>query len=317
MAAILEFEKPIQELENKISELRTFSKEKGIDLSNEIAILEKRAVEVRELIYSNLTAWQHVLIARHPERPNTSDYINYLFQDFIEMHGDRYYGDDPAVIGGIGRFNGRPVTVIGQLKGKDTKENLARNFGMAHPEGYRKAMRLMKQAEKFNRPVVCFIDTPGAYPGIGAEERGQFEAIARSILIMATLKVPIIAVVIGEGFSGGALGIGVGDRILMQEHSIYSVITPEGYASILWKDSTRNREAAETIRIVARDIQKLGVADKIVPEPVGGAHRDPAAAAGFLGEAIAETMEELLELAPEALLARRYEKYRSIGNLAD
>ncbi len=317
MAAILEFEKPIQELENKISELRTFSKEKGIDLSNEIAILEKRAVEVRELIYSNLTAWQHVLIARHPERPNTFDYINYLFQDFIELHGDRYFGDDPAIIGGIGRFNGRAVTVIGQLKGKDTKENLARNFGMAHPEGYRKAMRLMKQAEKFNRPVICLIDTPGAYPGIGAEERGQFEAIARSILIMATLKVPIIAVVIGEGFSGGALGIGVGDRILMQEHSIYSVITPEGYASILWKDSTRNREAAEAIHIVARDIQKLGVADKIVPEPVGGAHRDPGAAAGFLGEALTETMEELCALAPEVLLARRYEKYRSIGNLAD
>jgi len=317
MAAILEFEKPIQELENKISELRIFSKEKGIDLSNEISILEKRAVEVRELIYNNLTAWQHVLIARHPERPNTSDYINYLFQDFIELRGDRYFGDDPAIIGGIGRFNGRAVTVIGQLKGKDTKENLARNFGMAHPEGYRKAMRLMKQAEKFNRPVLCFIDTPGAYPGIGAEERGQFEAIARSILVMATLKVPIIAVVIGEGFSGGALGIGVGDRILMQEHSIYSVITPEGYASILWKDSTRNREAAETIRIIARDIQKLGVADKIVPEPVGGAQRDPGTAAELLGRSIAETMDELLDLAPEVLLAQRYEKYRSIGNLAD
>ncbi|MFA4884447.1 MAG: acetyl-CoA carboxylase carboxyltransferase subunit alpha [Desulfotomaculaceae bacterium] len=317
MAAILEFEKPIQELENKISELRIFSKEKGIDLSNEISILEKRAVEVRELIYNNLTAWQQVLIARHPERPNTSDYINYLFQDFIEMRGDRCFGDDPAVIGGIGRFNGRAVTVIGQLKGKDTKENLARNFGMAHPEGYRKAMRLMKQAEKFNRPVICFIDTPGAYPGIGAEERGQFEAIARSILVMSTLKVPIIAVVIGEGFSGGALGIGVGDRILMQEHSIYSVITPEGYASILWKDSTRNREAAETIRIIARDIQKLGVADKIVPEPMGGAQRDPGTAAELLGRSIAETMDELLDLAPEILLAQRYEKYRSIGNLAD
>jgi len=317
MAAILEFEKPIQELENKISELRIFSKEKGIDLSNEISILEKRAVEVRELIYNNLTVWHHVLIARHPERPNTSDYINYLFQDFIEMRGDRCFGEDPAVIGGIGRFNGRAVTVIGQLKGKDTKENLARNFGMAHPEGYRKAMRLMKQAEKFNRPVICFIDTPGAYPGIGAEERGQFEAIARSILVMATLKVPIIAVVIGEGFSGGALGIGVGDRILMQEHSIYSVITPEGYASILWKDSTRNREAAETIRIIARDIQELGVADKIVPEPMGGAQRDPGIAAELLGRAIAETMDELLDLAPDILLAQRYEKYRSIGNLAD
>lgn len=317
MAAILEFEKPIQELENKISDLRIFSKEKGIDLSKEIAILEERAMEVREQIYNNLTPWQRVLIARHPERPNTSDYIDHLFQDFIEMHGDRYFGDDPAVMGGIGRFNGRAVTVLGHLKGKDTKENLVRNFGMAHPEGYRKAVRLMKQAEKFNRPVICFIDTPGAYPGIGAEERGQFEAIARSILVMASLKVPIIAVVIGEGFSGGALGIGVGDRILMQEHSIYSVITPEGYASILWKDSARNREAAEAIRIIARDIQELGVADKIVSEPMGGAQRDPKAAAELLGKAMAETMDELLALAPATLLAQRYEKYRSIGNLSD
>lgn len=315
MAAILEFEKPIQELENKINELRSFSRDKGIDLSIEIATLEKRAVEVRESIYGNLNSWQHVLISRHPERPNTYDYINYIIKDFIELHGDRYFGDDPAVVGGIGRFNGRAVTIIGQLKGKDTKENLTRNFGMAHPEGYRKAMRLMKQAEKFKRPVICFIDTPGAYPGIGAEERGQFEAIARSILIMATLKVPIITIVIGEGFSGGALGIGVGDRILMQEHSIYSVITPEGYASILWKDSSRAREAAEAIRIIARDIIDLGVADKIIPEPLGGAHRDPEAAAELLGKAMAETIEELLKLSPEELMSQRYEKYRSIGNL--
>lgn len=315
MAAILEFEKPIQELENKINELRAFSSEKGIDLSNEIAILEKRAVEVRESIYGSLNSWQHVLIARHPERPNTYDYINYIFEDFIELHGDRYFGDDPAVVGGIGRFNGRAVTVIGQLKGKDTKENLARNFGMAHPEGYRKAVRLMKQAEKFKRPVICFIDTPGAYPGIGAEERGQFEAIAGSILVMATLKVPIIAVVIGEGFSGGALGIGVGDRILMQEHSIYSVITPEGYASILWKDSARAREAAEAIRIIARDIHDLGVADKIIPEPLGGAHRNPEAAAEMLEKALAETLDELLVLTTEELMTQRYAKFRSIGNL--
>ncbi len=315
MAVVLEFEKPIQELENKIDELRKFSSEKGIDLSNEIDTLEKRAAEVRKSIYSSLNAWQHVLIARHPERPHTDDYINYIFDDFIELHGDRCFGDDPAVAGGICRFNGRPVTVIGQMKGKDTNENLARNFGMAHPEGYRKAIRLMKQAEKFNRPVICFIDTPGAYPGIGAEERGQFEAIAQSMLVMSALKAPIITVVIGEGFSGGALGIGVGDRILMQEHAIYSVITPEGYASILWKDAARAREAAEAIRIIARDIRELGVADKIVSEPLGGAHRDPEAAAAMMGRALAETLDELLKLRSDDLLQQRYEKFRSIGIL--
>lgn len=315
MAATLEFEKPIQELENKINELRNFSRDKGIDLSNEITTLEKRAMEVRESIYGNLNSWQHVLISRHPERPNTYDYINYIFRDFIELHGDRCFGDDPAVVGGIGRFNGRAVTVIGHLKGKDTKENLARNFGMAHPEGFRKGMRLMKQAEKFKRPVICFIDTPGANPGIGAEERGQFEAIARSILTMAILKTPIITVVIGEGASGGALAFGVGDRILMQEHTIYSVISPEGYASILWKDSSRAREAAEAIRITASDILELGVADKIIPEPLGGAHRDPKAAADLLGEAIADSLDELLELSLEDLMSYRYEKFRSIGNL--
>ncbi len=315
MAATLEFEKPIQELENKINELRNFSRDKGIDLTNEITTLEKRAMEVRESIYGNLNSWQHVLISRHPERPNTYDYINYIFRDFIELHGDRCFGDDPAVVGGIGRFNGRAVTVIGHLKGKDTKENLARNFGMAHPEGFRKGMRLMKQAEKFKRPVICFIDTPGANPGIGAEERGQFEAIARSILTMAALKTPIITVVIGEGASGGALAFGVGDRILMQEHTIYSVISPEGYASILWKDSSRAREAAEAIRITASDILDLGVADKIIPEPLGGAHRDPKGAADLLAEAIAGSLDELLELSLEKLMSYRYEKFRSIGNL--
>ncbi|MEG3069680.1 MAG: acetyl-CoA carboxylase carboxyltransferase subunit alpha [Candidatus Syntrophopropionicum ammoniitolerans] len=315
MAVTLEFERPIQELEDKINELRRFSREKGIDLSNEIAILEKRVGEVMRSVYSNLDTWQHVLIARHPERPNTDDYIKYIFDDFVELHGDRCFGDDPAVMGGIGRFHGRAVTIIGQLKGKDTNENLARNFGMAHPEGYRKAVRLMQQAEKFKRPVICFIDTPGAYPGIGAEERGQFEAIANSMLVMSALKVPIITVVIGEGFSGGALGIGVGDRILMQEHSIYSVITPEGYASILWKDSSQAREAAEAIRIIARDIQELGVADKIIPEPLGGAHKDQEAAAEMLDEVLAETLDELVGIKLEDLLSQRYEKFRSIGNI--
>lgn len=314
MPAILEFEKPIQELEIKISELRSFSQEKGIDLTNEIVTLEKRANEVRESIYSNLSSWQKVLIARYPERPNTNEYIKYLFTDFIEMHGDRFFGDDPAVVGGIGRFRGRAVTVLGHLKGKDTKENLARNFGNAHPEGYRKGIRLMKQAEKFKRPVICFIDTPGAYCGMGAEERGQSEAIASSISTMVTLKVPIISVVIGEGGSGGALALGVGDRILMQEHTIYSVISPEGYASILWKDATRCREAAEAIKITAQDLLKLGVADKIVPEPIGGTHRDPEAAAGLLGEALAGTLKELLAFEPEELVSRRYDKFRVIGN---
>ncbi len=313
MAAILEFEKPIEELEIKITELRDFSREKGIDLTNEIAILENRAREVKESIYSNLNSWQKVLIARHPERPNVYDYIKYLFTQFYELFGDRLYGDDPAVVGGIARFRGRAVTVLGHLKGKDTKENLARNFGMAHPEGYRKAMRLMKQAEKFKRPLICFIDTPGAYPGMGAEKRGQSEAIARSILTMATLKVPIISIVIGEGGSGGALAFGVGDRVLMLEHTIYSVISPEGYASILWKDASRNREAAETFRITAQDVLKLGVVDRIVPEPVGGAHRDPEATARSLGQAISESLHELLSTDPEILIESRYNKFRAIG----
>lgn len=315
-ASMLEFEKPIQELETKISELRNFSREKGIDLSNEIAILENRAREVRENIYGNLSPWHKVLISRHPERPNTYDYIKYLFTDFVELHGDRFFGDDPAVVGGIGRFRGRAVTVLGHIKGKDTKENLARNFGMAHPEGYRKGMRLMKQAEKFKRPVFCFIDTSGAYPGMGAEERGQFEAIASSIATMAALKVPIVTVVIGEGGSGGALAFGVGDRILMLEHTIYSVISPEGYASILWKDASRAREAAEALKLTAQDLLELGVIDKVVAEPVGGAHRDPGGAAELLGEALAAALDELTGIDPETLVARRYDKFRAIGNLA-
>lgn len=317
MPAILEFEKPIQELEIKINELRNFSREKGIDLTNEILILEKRAGEVRESIYGNLSPWQKVLIARHPERPNTYDYINYIFTDFVEMHGDRFFSDDPAVAGGICRFRGRAVTVIGHLKGKDTKENLARNFGMAHPEGYRKGIRLMKQAEKFKRPVILFIDTPGAYPGTGAEERGQWEAIAQSILTMATLKTQTISVVIGEGGSGGAIAFGVSDRILMLEHTIYSVISPEGYASILWKDSTRSREAAAAIKITAQDLLEMGVADKIIPEPIGGAHRDPEAAAKSLASALAETLDELLGQDPQALVSLRYVKFRNIGEAID
>lgn len=316
MPAILEFEKPIQELETKINELRKFSNEKGIDLTNEIAVLEKRALELREAIFGNLTSWQKVLIARHPERPNASFYIKKLITDFIELHGDRCFRDDPSVVGGIGRFNGQAVTVICHLKGKDTKENIARNFGMAHPEGYRKAIRLMKQAEKFKRPVITFIDTPGAYPGTGAEERGQSEAIAKGILTMAALRTPIIAVVIGEGGSGGALAFGVGNRVLMQEHAVYSVITPEGYASILWKDSSRNREAADAMKVTAQDLLALGVTDQIVPEPMGGAHRDPDTAAATLGRVLAANLDELLALDTDILVENRYKKFRAIGNLA-
>ena len=314
MPVVLDFERPIHELEQKINELKKFAAEKGIDLTNEISVLENRAREVRESIYGHLTSWQKVQIARHPERPNTYDYINYLFTDFVELHGDRFFGDDPAVVGGIGRFRGRPITVIGHLKGKDTKENIARNFGMAHPEGYRKGMRLMAQAEKFGRPVICFIDTPGAYPGIGAEERGQFEAIARSIMTMATLKTPIISVVIGEGGSGGAIAFGVSDRILMLEFTIYSVISPEGYASILYKDASRAKEAADEIKITASDLFELGIIDRVVPEPPGGAHRDPEAAAKNLGEALAEALDEVLKVPVDQLVPYRYQKFRAMGS---
>lgn len=316
-AVVLEFERPIVELESKISELRNFSREKGIDLSNEIAILETRARELRETIFSKLDPWQKVQIARHPERPNTSEYIRRLITDFIELHGDRFFSDDPAMIGGIGRLRGRAVTVLGHLKGRDTKENLARNFGMVHPEGYRKAMRLMRQAAKFHRPVICFIDTPGAYCGMGAEERGQFEAIASSIATMANLPTPIVTVVIGEGSSGGALAIGVGDLILMQENTIYSVISPEGYASILWRDATRAREAAEVVKITAKDLLELGVADQIIPEPMGGAHRDPGQATEFLGDAVARALDGLVKVPLPELLKQRYKKFRAIGDLRE
>jgi acetyl-CoA carboxylase carboxyl transferase subunit alpha len=314
MAATLEFEKPLEELETKIEELRKFSSEKGIDLSREIETLENRALELQKSIYGNLDAWQKVLIARHPDRPNAYDYINYLFTDFIELHGDRNFRDDPSIVGGIGRFYGHAVTVICHVKGKDTKENLARNFGMAHPEGYRKAMRLMKQAEKFNRPIITLIDTPGAYPGMGAEERGQHDAIARSLFVMAGLRVPVVSVVIGEGGSGGALAFGVGNRVLMQEHAIYSVITPEGFASILWRDSSRNKEAARTMRVTAQDLLSFNVIDEIIQEPLGGAHRDPKAAAELLSQALTRHFNELLNIDADVIVEERYKKFRAMGN---
>ncbi len=313
--AILEFEKPLIELETKINELRTFTNEKGIDLSEEIATLEKKAKSLKSDIYGSLTPWQKVLIARHINRPNTRDYINLIFEDFIELHGDRVYGDDSAITGGIASLNGRPVTVIGHIKGRDTKENIARNFGMAHPEGYRKALRLMEQAEKFNRPIFTFVDTPGAFCGIGAEERGQGEAIARNLREMIGLKVPVIVSVIGEGGSGGALALAVGDRILMLEHSIYSILSPEGFASILWKDALRAQEAAEVMKLTATDLKQLGIIDEIVPEPLGGAHKDHTSMAEKLKSSFVRTLKEVEGQTNEDLMENRYAKFRAMGNL--
>lgn len=313
MALILEFEKPIIELETKIEELRVFSSEKNIDLSGEIATLEKKLAELKDTVFNNLTPWQKIQIARHPERPNAADYIKLIFTDFVEMHGDRLFGDDQAVIGGICRLNGQPVTVLGQLKGKGTKENIARNFGMLHPEGNRKALRLMKQAEKFKRPVICFIDTPGAFPGEGAEERGQGEAIAKNIMEMFRLKVPVIVVVIGEGGSGGALAFGVGDHIMMLEHAWYSVISPEQFAEILWKDVTRASEAAPIMKLNAADLLSLGVIDEVVTEAPGGAHKDYQLTAAHIKDSINQALVKVKDIPTEELLAKRYDKFRGIG----
>lgn len=317
MPFILDFERPIFELENKIQELRQFSAEKGIDLSEEISTLEKKAARLKEDTYRNLTPWQKVQIARHPERPSVLDYINFFVEDFVELKGDRRYGDDPAVVGGIGRFRGRPVTIIGHVKGRGTKENIARNFGMVHPEGNRKAVRLMKQAEKFRRPVICFIDTPGAYPGEGAEERGQGEAIAASLLTMATLRTPLISVVIGEGGSGGALALGMGDRVLMLEHAVYSIISPEQFANILWKEPGRAQEAAGLMKMTAQDLLAFGVIDEIVPEPLGGAHREPEQMAAILADCIEKHLREIEEMAEEERLYRRCQRFRRMGAVVE
>jgi acetyl-CoA carboxylase carboxyl transferase subunit alpha len=316
MSTSLEFEKPVIELEAKIGELKAFTEEKGIDLGEEIEVLQRKLTKLKQKIYGNLTTWQRVQIARHIERPNALDYIEKVFDDFIVLHGDRLYGDDKAVIGGIASFQGKPVTILGHLKGKDTKENIARNFGMPHPEGYRKAMRLMEQADKFGRPVICFIDTPGAYCGLGAEERGQAAAIAESLQMMALLQVPVISVVIGEGGSGGALALGVADHVAMLENSIYSVISPEGAAAILWKDITKAQEAAEALKITAQDLIKLKVIDEIISEPLGGAHKNPEEMAAVLKEAIARKLTELLNLNADELVNRRHEKLRVLGNYA-
>lgn len=309
----LEFEKPLLELQNKIEELQSFMEEKDIDLSSEINKLEKRAGNLRQEIYSNLKPGQILQIARHPERPLTLDYINYITDDFIELHGDRRFGDDRALIGGIGLLDGRPVTILGHQKGKTTKENIDRNFGMAHPEGYRKAFRLMKQAEKFDRPVINLINTTGAYPGIGAEERGQAEAIAVNLREMSSLQVPIIVVITGEGGSGGALGIGVGDEIMMLEFSYYSVSSPEACAAILWKDSNKSGEAAAALKLTAPDLNKFGVIDRVIKEPPGGAHKNPEKAAKILKHAIINSLNRLDSFSVSKLREMRYDKFRKMG----
>ena len=311
--SFLEFEKPIADLQTKIDELRFVQDDQGVDISGELARLEKKVEGLTKDIYAKLTPWQIAQVARHSQRPYTLDYIRLMFTDFEELHGDRGFGDDLAVVGGLARFEGQPCVVIGHQKGRDTKEKIARNFGMPRPEGYRKALRLMRLAEKFALPVFTFIDTPGAYPGVGAEERGQSEAIARNLLEMARLRVPIVCTVIGEGGSGGALAIGVGDRTLMLEYSTYSVISPEGCASILWKTAEKAPEAAEAMGITAERLKGLGIVDKVIGEPLGGAHRDPAAASASIRADLISQLDMLKKLDHEALLKRRYDRLMSYG----
>ncbi len=311
----LDFEKNVEEIYRKIEELRT-SEATGVSLpktADEIAKLEKKAKNILKDLYAKLTPSQVTSVARHPERPYTLDYINGVFDDFVELHGDRLFKEDPAIVGGLGRLEGVPVVIIGHQKGRNTKEKVLRNFGMPNPEGYRKALRLMKMAERFNRPVFTFIDTPGAYPGIGAEERGQSEAIATNLLVMSGLKVPIVSTVIGEGGSGGALAIGVADRVLMMEFATYSVISPEGCAAILWKDGTKSDLAAKALKLDAEALLKLKIIDKIVKEPVGGAHREPLAAFKSLKAALTSTLKELDSMDRAGLTDARYEKFRSMG----
>ena len=311
MPDALDFEAPLLELENRVAALQ--AQDDSPRTRDEVAKLEERLARQRQKTYASLTAWQRTQLARHPKRPHTRDFIRLLFDDFVELHGDRLYGDDAAVVGGLARFEGQGVVVIGHQKGRDTREKIARNFGMPHPEGYRKALRLMQLAEKFSKPVVTFIDTPGAYPGVGAEERGQAEAIARNLREMAALRTPIVAAVTGEGGSGGALAIGMGNRVLMLEHSIYSVISPEGCAAILWGDAAKAPEAAESMKITAPDLLRLGVIDGIVPEPLGGAHRDWDAAAANLRAALRDHLSDLAGKSRDALVTERYEKFRRLG----
>ncbi|MGB9668352.1 MAG: acetyl-CoA carboxylase carboxyltransferase subunit alpha [Thermosulfidibacteraceae bacterium] len=309
----LDFEKGIEELERRIDELTSVGRGAGVDIEAEVKRLKKKLNRTLIRIYRNLTPWQRVQVARHPSRPYTLDYVNYMITDFFELKGDRRFGDDKSIVAGFGKFEGISVCVIGHQKGRTTKENIERNFGMPHPEGYRKALRVMKLAEKFSIPILTFVDTPGAFPGIGAEERGQAEAIGENLYEMVSLRVPIIVSVIGEGGSGGALAISVGDRILMLENAIYAVISPEGCASILWRDSAKAPNAAAALRLTAHELLKLGVIDEVVKEPIGGAHRDPKVAANILRRAIRRHLKELLHKNPYTLLKERFEKYRKIG----
>jgi acetyl-CoA carboxylase carboxyl transferase subunit alpha len=313
----LDFEQPIAELQAKIDELRFVHEDSAVDISDEIARLSKKSQQLTKDIYAKLSAWQVAQVARHPQRPYTLDYIAGMFADFHELHGDRAYGDDAAIVGGIARFNGQPCVVIGHQKGRDTKEKIHRNFGMPRPEGYRKALRLMKLAERFGIPLFTFVDTPGAYPGIGAEERGQSEAIGRNLYEMAGLKVPIVVTVIGEGGSGGALAIAVGDATLMLQYATYSVISPEGCASILWKSAEHAPEAAESLGITAQRLKQLGLIDRIVSEPLGGAHRDPPAMMATLKKALAETLRTLSEQSIDALLEAREDRILSYGRFKE
>jgi len=314
---VLDFERPLLELEKQIEEIKRAAGEAGGERAREVESLEAKLAELRSDIYKQLTPMQRVQVARHPKRPYTLDYLRTVFTDFVEMHGDRLFRDDPAIVGGWARLDGETVMVVGTQKGRDTKENLKRDFGMAHPEGYRKALRLMKLAEKFHAPVITLIDIAGAHPGLGAEERGQASAIATNLIEMAALATPVIAAVIGEGGSGGALAIGLADRVLMFENSVYSVISPEGCAAILWKDAAQKERAAEALKLTAQDQLELGVIDEIIPEPMGGAHTDPDAAALALGDALKRHLRQLRKIKIDKLLHRREEKYLSMGVLLE
>ena len=314
---LLDTERNINEFKEKLNELKKFASDSKIDILSDLSELESKIVNMEKQLYDNLTAWEKVCIARHQGRPVTLDYINAIFTDFVELHGDRLYADDPSIIGGVAKLGDISVTVIGHQKGRNMNENIIRNFGMPHPEGNRKALRLMKQAEKFNRPIICFIDTPGAYCGTGAEERGQGEAIARNIMTMSGIKVPVISIVIGEGGSGGALALGVADQVWMLENSVYSILSPEGFASILWKDSSRCKEAADDMRMTAVDLQKLGIIEDIIDEPVGGAHKDPSMVADELKKKLLKIIPELSKKPIADLVNARYNRFRKIGSQVD
>jgi acetyl-CoA carboxylase carboxyl transferase subunit alpha len=317
VAFVLDFEKPLVELERQIGHLRRLAKDRDLEVDGEIEPLEKKLEDLRREIYEELTPMQRVQVARHPRRPYTLDYIDALFTDFVELKGDRLFRDDPAIVGGWARLDGRPVVVVGHQKGRNTKDNLKRNFGMPHPEGYRKALRLMGMATRFNAPIITFIDTPGAYPGLGAEERGQAEAIAHNLEVMAGLETPIVAVVCGEGGSGGALALGLADRVIMLSNAVYSVISPEGCAAILWNDAGQKERAAEALKLTAVDLLELKLVDEIIQEPPGGAHADPEGTKEVLGEALRRHISELAKIEPKKLIKPRVEKYTEMGRFTE